>query len=370
MLIMDVIRVEMTSWPWLKEIRLSGTSDPRREFASVLRQAYGAMIVLLFSFVAFRKHELAYLEVDCVDMTATVTRLTGLVRKTSPTPSGTTTDRRIHPVVAEVVEALLSLSGGIRPDGFRDLLLMDPVCIAADRGKARPVETRNLYRLMDSFIAGSNVELGGRLRPHMLRRAFCLLYAWRFEIGDLITLKEYLYHHSIDMTAAYIEEWEVDEYLPEAEQDLVAELFERRYLGVSSLAGGMSDWISRFTTKLAAKFRVLSVEALATFARESVSRQGITIVASPHGYCFRSPVRDAQARCSVNGEGPDYANRKDSHCAICPNFLAHEGHKEHWEAQLSTHQRVLAYVGVPAPLAEAARQGVAACQRILGRIAA
>jgi site-specific recombinase XerC len=370
-LIKDVIRVEMNSWPWLKEIRLPSTSDPREEFASALRQAYGAMIVLLFSFVAFRKHELAYLEVDCVDLSATVTRLAGLVRKTSATPTGTKTDRQIHPIVAEVVEILLSLSNGIRPDGHRDLLLMDPVCIAADRTKVRPVETKNLYWLIDSFVGGTNVELGTRLRPHMLRRAFCLIYAWRFEIGDLITLKEYLYHHSIDMTSAYVEEWEVDDYLPEAEQDLVAELIERRYLGISNQAGGMAGWISRFTAKFAAKFRVLSVEALAAFARASMSRQGITIVASPHGYCFRSPARDVQARCSSgNRTGPDYANRRDTHCAICPNFLAHEGHREHWEAQLTTHQRVLAYVGVPEPLAEAARLGEAACRRILRTIAA
>jgi hypothetical protein len=366
--ISEALKEELSTWDWLDQRRLSRAKSVVGLLRNLLQQAYGAMLVLLFGFVAFRKHEAAYLKTDCVCVAGAVARLRGIVRKTSATPTGQVTDRIIHPVVVDVIKFLEGITDDIRPKGLEDLLITDPVCSSQYEIDPRPMDTRYIYGLIDDFVASEGLDMPCALRPHMLRRGFCLLYAWRFEIGDLLTLKEYLYHFSIEMTMAYIEEWEVDEYMDQSEQELMIDLFERNFHGHNGLAGGVGDWLSRLAQKIATRLKVLSLNQLVTYATEAAERQSVTIVAAPHGYCFRSRLRDAHARCSTDGVGPDYANRVDSHCSMCPNFAAHEGHRAHWEAQLNVHKSVVDYPAVPRSLRDAARQGIAACERMLAKL--
>ena len=367
-LITAVLEIEMKGWLWLATEPPSRGATSSDRLRVELGKCYGALLVLLFGFVAFRKHEAAYLTEECVELRGLMPMLVGTVRKSSPTPTGRATERAIHEVVVRVVSALRALVADIRAHGSTELLVTDPVRSGQYERGSRPATSAYMYSVMDGFVDSVGLELPRPLRPHMLRRAFCLLHMWRYELGDLDTLSGYLFHNAREHTVRYIGIAEAERYLPEAQQSLLFDLLYRNLTGETELVGGFAEWLKRFRDRLRAVVRVLPLERIADAVRRLISRQQLDIVPGAHGYCIRSPSRDQLAQCSTDGKVPDYWNRTDVHCARCPNFLAHAGFQDHWERMLGVHRAVLNDKRVPHPLAEAAARGVQACRRILSRM--
>ena len=360
----------MSQWSWRSDCSINRGSFPSERFRIELGRCYGALLVLLFGFVAFRKHEAAYLTEDCIDLAGPIANLLGRVRKPSKTPTGMPTERAVHDVVVRVVAALRELAVDIRESERKELLITDPVRSMVYDNGPQPVWTRYLYSVIDEFSTSIDLNLTRPLRPHMLRRAFCQLHIWRYELGDLDTLSRYLFHTASGNTLPYIGPEESDDYLPEAEQTLAFDVISRNLDGKTELAGGFSAWLQRYRDRLRATIQVLSVERIAVAVRHLMAKQQLHIVAGPHGYCVRSTVRDGFAQCSTDGEKPDYANRTDIHCASCSNFLTHSAFLGHWVQMSNVHRAVLASKSSPAPLAEAARRGLAASIRIIEQIRA
>lgn len=321
---------------------------------------YASAIILLFAFTTMRKHELALLSSEPLTTRGEVNFILGRVRKTAATKAGISTERAIHPIGIKAVEALQSLrkqSGNI-PD--RPLLVRDRLLSRNTAGK--PIETDDLYRLIDTFSISSPYGQFSEfpLRPHMFRRASALLYVWRFEIGDLELLRRHLYHNDISSTLAYTNELDVSEYLPEAEKDLTHAIVEESLTGRRWFGGGFAKHLAR----LRAFVRVLGLERLQIYVTQFIEKHDLKLVPHPHGYCVVSSLRMRYAKCS-DKRGPDYANRTDSHCAFCPNFLLHKSFLSHWLVQRRKHQAVLESPHSTPTLLEAAREGVRACDRII-----
>lgn len=366
--ISEALTQEMLGWKWLsKEVRTAGPC-PSDVLRRELGKCYGALLVLLFGFVAFRKHEAASLKESCIDLTKAIPELLGRLRKTSKTPSGKATQRPVHDVVVKVVDALRALSVDVRQDGDESLILTDPVLSRRYSEFAQPVTTNYLYRVIDEFALSIGIEIDRPLRPHMLRKAFCLLHMWRYEVGDLETLTSYLFHRDGQYTLDYVAIEDADQYLPDAQQSLLFDVMSRGLLGKSNSAGGFSNWLARLRNRLHASVQVLSLDRIMEYVKRLANRQNMSIEPGPHGYCIRSNTRDRHARCSTDGVGPDYANRTDAHCSICPNLYAHEGSRPHWLERKRVHEAVLAREDAPSPLREAAQRGLKACERTLGQM--
>lgn len=367
-LISTVVKVEMEGWSWLAEIDIDATLPPSEQFRIILGRCYGAMLVLLFGFVAFRKHEAAYLTENCIELKGVHANMSGRVRKTSATPTGKQTERAVHEVVVQVVSALKSLAEDIRPPGHTELLITDPVRSMVYSGAAKPATTNYIYSVIDEFARSIIMEISRPLRPHMLRRAFCQLHIWRYELGDLDTLSGYMFHAGPQYTLQYISAEDAEKYLPEGQRQLAFDILSRNLAGETELAGGFSSWLRRYRDRLQAVVRVLSVERLVDALRRMMARQDLWIVAGPHGYCVRSRLRDRLARCSTDGRHPDYGNRTDVHCSKCPNFLVHVAFLDHWIGMGRAHKAVLDAASAPSPLVEAARRGLSSSNRIIEQL--
>ncbi|WP_280153247.1 tyrosine-type recombinase/integrase [Piscinibacter sp. XHJ-5] len=364
-LISEAVCAEIATWKWFNQESLREGPYPSEVLRKELGKCYGALLVLIFGFVAFRKHEAASLKESCIDVTAAYPELLGRVRKTSKTPTGKETQRPVHAIVVQVVDALRALSVDLRRDKDDSLILTDPVWSRRYSEPAQPATTRFLYRVIDEFALSIGLDIHRPLRPHMLRKAFVLLHMWRYEIGDLETLASYLYHEDGQYTLDYVGVEDADRYLPEAQQSLLFDVFTRAILGTSRFAGGFGSWLSRLRLRLQASVQVLSLDRIFQYVKRLAERQNMSIVPGPHGYCIRSNTRDRHARCSTDGLGPDYANRTDVHCAACPNLFAHAGSREHWIGQRKVHVLVISRQDAPTPLREAAVKGLEACDRIL-----
>ena len=324
---------------------------------------YASAVILLIAFTAMRKHELALLSSNPLTSRGEINFILGRVRKTAATKAGVPTERAIHPIGIKAVETLQRLRerSGDMPD--RPLLVRDRLLSRNTAGK--PIETEELYRLLDTFSKSSPYGRSKEmpLRPHMFRRAHALLYAWRFEIGDFEFLRRHLYHNDINSTLAYTNELDVSEYLPEAEKDLAHTIVEEALTGRRWFGGGFAKHLAR----LRAMVRVFGLERLQIFVTQYVEKHDLKLVPHPHGYCAVSSLRMSYAKCS-NKRGPDYANRTDTQCAFCPNFLLHHSFLRHWLEQRRKHQAVLESPYSTPTLLEAAREGVQACDRIIDQL--
>jgi integrase len=327
---------------------------------------YGAAITLILAFTAMRKHELALLETDALFDRGAIEFIKGLVRKPAETEAGTATERAIHPIGASAIRVLERLGGHARVESVRELLVTDRLLSRTTAGK--PMQTGHVYTMLDRFTEAVGYERFNQdraLRPHMLRRAHILLWAWRYEIGDLEVLRRHLYHGNIQSTLAYTNEGDISAFLPPAQQKLAYAVLEEALTGSRPFVGGFGKLLTRFRTK----YRVLSLERLQTFVKTFVDKHQLRLIAHPQGYCVVSAARGKFAACRTNNPGPDYANRTDEHCAICPNFLAHCEFSEHWENQLKLHTAVAECPQSSPALIAAARDGVRACTSISAQFA-
>ena len=201
----------------------------------------------------------------------------------------------------------------------------------------------------------------------MFRRSFSLLWAWRFEIGDLGWLSKLLYHNNEVFTRFYTEDEDVWEFLPEAESSLAFNIIRDALLGSRRMTGALGRTLERYRHQLTAKFGVLSLDQAERFASKLLSDGGYRIIANADGFCFINEARGHRAKCSTDGCNPNYANRSEKVCPDCPNFGVDESRAEYWQKRRRSHEEVLENTSVEL-LAAASREGVARANQMLSRI--
>lgn len=305
---------------------------------------YGAAIVIKLIFTGERKHELAYSKYSDVIqlLSGEVDELKGTVSKTAKTPSGKFTSR---PVVKELLQALqviVDLTAFTRAEYEGDSLVLKlPLKANEIENHGAEVPTNVLYGFLDYFsVEASNGKLK-QLRPHMLRRAFSMLWAWRFEVGDLYYLSKLLHHNTEVFTKAYTEDEDVFEFLPEAYQELMYDILEGALLGKSSIHGGVGKLMRRYGRVLQSQVTVVTPESAHRFVGGFVKRHDYKIVPQADGFCLIEKSREKYAKCSSDGKKPNYANRSDKACLECVNFGVTETRKSVWEKRKVAHEAVL-----------------------------
>ena len=181
---------------------------------------YGAALVIVLALQAFRKHELASVNLrDLSGLSEDPPVLYGRVRKTAASRLGKKTVRPVPTEVARAIEVVRELTERTRDlSGSQYLFVFDNLSARHSRNPGWPLNTRSIYSRIDAFCLDAGYL--GILRPHMLRRAFSMLYAWRYEVGDLQFLSRMLYHNNSAFTVAYTNEGDLREFLPEAEKAL------------------------------------------------------------------------------------------------------------------------------------------------------
>lgn len=313
------------------------------ELKRKIKVLYGAAIVIKLIFMGERKHELAYTKYsDVVELlSGEVDELRGRVTKTAKTPGGKATSRPVIKELLQALQVILELTALTRADYAGDSLLLKLPLKKGDVEVYGPeVSTSVLYTILDNFTAevfGGKVE---KLRPHMFRRGFSMIWAWRFEVGDLYHLSKLLHHNTEVFTKAYTEDEDVFEFLPEAQQALMYDILEGALLGKRSIHGGVGKLMRRYGRVLQSQVTVVTPESAHRFVDSFVKRHDYKIVPQADGFCLIKKSREKYAKCSTDGKKPNYANRSDKMCLECVNFGVTETRKSLWEKRKIAHEGV------------------------------
>ncbi|HUD92600.1 hypothetical protein [Sphingobium sp.] len=323
------------SWPFNFS---QNDNDPLGFLKSCLKCLYASCIVTVIAFIAIRKHQFALINADPIKTVGDIEYLVGSVRKSSPDEQAIPTEHAVDSIVRQAIAHLDHLSDFARTEKHSSLLISDPFL---SRGEAigSPLLTGSLYNMLDEFAvsAGFDTEQFGSLRPQMIRRANTLIYVWQYEISDLQLLQKHLNQTNIKSSSAYTNEKNLSLYQSDANRQLAYRVLEESLTGQKPIVGGFSHYIA----KLRSKLKVLTVDRLQIFVAQLVEKHDIRFTAHPHGYCVLASHRKQFARCSTDGMGPDYAQRRDVDCAVCPNFATHRLFRGHWVNQQRIHQLVI-----------------------------
>lgn len=344
------------------------TGVPASVFIAEARELYGACLVVLFSLLGLRKHELAgitYRNV-CDLLESDSTEIEGVVHKTSGTLTGRITKRASIDEVKVAFRVVGLLTDATRKSVTTNAFFLRlPLKHSASKNPCYELTPNALYRLLDGFASSAGVNR--KLRPHMFRRAFSLLWSWRFEVGDLSQLSKLLYHNNEAFTKFYTEDEDVWQFLPDAEQSITFEILEKAMLGNINIVGGFGATIRRYQRLLTAKVEMVTPERVESFVRKLVDRFDYTVIPNNDGYCFINAARGHQAKCSTDGKNANYANRDETKCACCPNFGVDDSRMGYWESRKKHHSAVLNSSSID-KLVKASQQGVERAEKVLSAL--
>ncbi len=190
---------------YLKFYKLTGVKSS--ELQSKVRALYGAAVTIILTLLAERKHELSLTkEVDVLDLlNKELDILIGLEKKTARTQTGKRTERVVIQEVKDALVVILELTSYNRKKSKNETILLKLPFGHSDNGKGDKtfyLTTNGLYVVLEHFAQSAKFERI-ELRPHMFRRAYAMLWTWRFEIGDLEDLSSMLKHNSTAFTKKY-----------------------------------------------------------------------------------------------------------------------------------------------------------------------
>ena len=314
-----------------------------RELKRKIRVLYGAAIVIKLIFTGERKHELAYTKYsDVIELlSGEAEEVRGTVTKTAKTYGGKTTARPVIKELLQALQVIVELTALTRTDYAGDSLLLKLPLKKGDIEAYGPeVSTIVLYTILDNFAAEAFNGKIKKLRPHMFRRAFSMIWTWRFEVGDLYHLSKLLHHNTEVFTKAYTEDEDVFEFLPEAQQALMYDLLEGALLGKRPIHGGVGKLMRRYGRVLQSQVTVVTPESAHRFVDSFVERHDYKIVSQADGFCLIEKSREKYAKCSTGEKKPNYGNRSDKMCLKCVNFGVTETRKSLWEKRKIAHEAV------------------------------
>jgi len=333
------------------------------------RATYGACIALLLAFTAARKHEGASVQdEDAVRSIKENIDLVSREYKGARSAGGRQTSRPLNDAVRNAIDVIRGLTRGTRLSSHeRTLLLRLPFQHSCSgRGDSHDaLDSRGIYNLLDAFSVHAGTEQ--KLRPHVFRRAYAMLWMWRFEMEDLLFLSRVLLHNSPDFTKVYVEDENSWSFMSEAMRELTVEVLEESLLGVRAMGGGISSTLRRYVRILQVSVVTVDAHSVDAIIKRIVDGHGLRIVPNADGYCFMSSARGRRAKCSLDGVMPNYANRTSSLCFGCPNFGVDFSRKAVWKDRLNRHQIVFRTTAYPA-LRAASREAIAMCRRVLSWI--
>lgn len=227
--------------------------------------------------------------------------------------------------------------------------------------------TNGLYMVLRYFANSAKFNRVD-LRPHMFRRAYAMLWTWRYEIGDLEELRLMLKHNSLNFTQKYTDDENVWEFMGKNEQDLAFDLLNRAFQRKIVVAGKMSETLERYSRIIQAKSTLLDAVTIADHIDDIIINTGLRVVAHADGFCFINHTSLENALCRTEGIGLDPVKRKDTICMNCPNFATDNSRKPYWEKRIKLHQEFVES-SKNEQLIEGSKQFIKEAEKILKDIA-
>ena len=355
---------------YLRFFKLTGvkSSDLQRQ----VRALYGAAITIILILLAERKHELSLTnEEDVIDLlNKDLDILVGLEMKTAGTITGKKTKRAVIQEVKDALNVILELTKYTKEkSGLETILLKLPFShsVNGTGEKSFYLTTNGLYMVLRYFANSAKFNRVD-LRPHMFRRAYAMLWTWRYEIGDLEELRLMLKHNSLNFTQKYTDDENVWEFMGKNEQDLAFDLLNRAFQRKIVVAGKMSETLERYSRIIQAKSTLLDAVTIADHIDDIIINTGLRVVAHADGFCFINHTSLENALCRTEGIGLDPVKRKDTICMKCPNFATDNSRKSYWEKRIKLHQEVVES-SKNEQLIEGSKQFIKKAEKILKDIA-
>ena len=355
---------------YLRFFKLTGvkSSDLQRQ----VRALYGAAITIILILLAERKHELSLTnEEDVIDLlNKDLDILVGLEMKTAGTITGKKTERAVIQEVKDALKVILELTKYTKEkSGLETILLKLPFShsVNGTGEKSFYLTTNGLYMVLRYFANSAKFNRVD-LRPHMFRRAYAMLWTWRYEIGDLEELRLMLKHNSLNFTQKYTDDENVWEFMGKNEQDLAFDLLNRAFQRKIVVAGKMSETLERYSRIIQAKSTLLDAVTIADHIDDIIINTGLRVVAHADGFCFINHTSLENALCRTEGIGLDPVKRKDTICMNCPNFATDNSRKPYWEKRIKLHQ-VVVESSKNEQLIEGSKQFIKEAEKILKDIA-
>ena len=355
---------------YLRFFKLTGvkSSDLQRQ----VRALYGAAITIILILLAERKHELSLTnEEDVIDLlNKDLDILVGLEMKTAGTITGKKTKRAVIQEVKDALNVILELTKYTKEkSGLETILLKLPFShsVNGTGEKSFYLTTNGLYMVLRYFANSAKFNRVD-LRPHMFRRAYAMLWTWRYEIGDLEELRLMLKHNSLNFTQKYTDDENVWEFMGKNEQDLAFDLLNRAFQRKIVVAGKMSETLERYSRIIQAKSTLLDAVTIADHIDDIIINTGLRVVAHADGFCFINHTSLQNASCRTEGIGLDPVKRKDTICMNCPNFATDNSRKPYWEKRIKLHQ-VVVESSKNEQLIEGSKQFIKKAEKILKDIA-
>ena len=355
---------------YLRFFKLTGvkSSDLQRQ----VRALYGAAITIILILLAERKHELSLTkEEDVIDLlNKDLDILVGLEMKTAGTITGKKTERAVIQEVKDALKVILELTKYTKEkSGLETILLKLPFShsVNGTGEKSFYLTTNGLYMVLRYFANSAKFNRVD-LRPHMFRRAYAMLWTWRYEIGDLEELRLMLKHNSLNFTQKYTDDENVWEFMGKNEQDLAFDLLNRAFQRKIVVAGKMSETLERYSRIIQAKSTLLDAVTIADHIDDIIINTGLRVVAHADGFCFINHTSLQNASCRTEGIGLDPVKRKDTICMNCPNFATDNSRKPYWEKRIKLHQ-VVVESSKNEQLIEGSKQFIKKAEKILKDIA-
>ncbi len=355
---------------YLRFFKLTGvkSSDLQRQ----VRALYGAAITIILILLAERKHELSLTkEEDVIDLlNKDLDILVGLEMKTAGTITGKKTERAVIQEVKDALKVILELTKYTKEkSGLETILLKLPFShsVNGTGEKSFYLTTNGLYMVLRYFANSAKFNRVD-LRPHMFRRAYAMLWTWRYEIGDLEELRLMLKHNSLNFTQKYTDDENVWEFMGKNEQDLAFDLLNRAFQRKIVVAGKMSETLERYSRIIQAKSTLLDAVTIADHIDDIIINTGLRVVAHADGFCFINHTSLENALCRTEGIGLDPVKRKDTICMKCPNFATDNSRKSYWEKRIKLHQEVVES-SKNEQLIEGSKQFIKKAEKILKDIA-
>jgi len=355
---------------YLRFFKLTGvkSSDLQRQ----VRALYGAAITIILILLAERKHELSLTkEEDVIDLlNKDLDILVGLEMKTAGTITGKKTERAVIQEVKDALKVILELTKYTKEkSGLETILLKLPFShsVNGTGEKSFYLTTNGLYMVLRYFANSAKFNRVD-LRPHMFRRAYAMLWTWRYEIGDLVELRLMLKHNSLNFTQKYTDDENVWEFMGKNEQDLAFDLLNRAFQRKIVVAGKMSETLERYSRIIQAKSTLLDAVTIADHIDDIIINTGLRVVAHADGFCFINHTSLENALCRTEGIGLDPVKRKDTICMNCPNFATDNSRKPYWEKRIKLHQ-VVVESSKNEQLIEGSKQFIKKAEKILKDIA-
>ncbi len=348
---LDLLRIYMEmkgigdqSDRWVGKKFKRRTGESSRALTKRIRELYGAALVVIFLLIAERKHEANLREEsDVVDLLESeLDILAGLEKKTSGSMSGKKTEVAVIQEVKDAFRVIMEITKYTRSiANTSKVLLKLPMAhsVSGHNQKHYYLSTTPMYVLLEYF--GRSCGFNIPLRPHMFRRAYAMIWGWRYEVGDLHELSKMLKHNNEIFASRYTNDENIWHFMPEAHQKMMFDILHRASLKKIRVSGGASKTLERYSRIIQAKSKILNPTEIAHFIDDLINSGEITIVVHADGYCIFTKDTKCNSKClDANGE-LDESLREESRCAGCPNLGIDDRREAYWQKRIELHQQVI-----------------------------